>query len=303
RVRVELVNAIGEATIVHWHGLAVDTRNDGAGTVLAAPGERYAYSFDVRNRGALYWYHPHPHGLTAGQAYRGMFGLLEIADADEEKLRAALALTPRQHLRQRQGVPVSRCLNAHLSFPSPERVQRPDLSSRLADGVGQDRTVHADRQRRWVASGAADLRRGVYRLRRAPRSPARPERSDRRRHAVPRHARVRSDAHGDGWQFGGRNRSCGDGSYRRCCRCACGTRGTWRRVPGRRRARDIATARPRKDRRDREDTHEAIVARADRFVARDRASPAPRFRQRPLADQRSRVRDGRDADRGRTRYR
>jgi suppressor of ftsI/bilirubin oxidase len=94
RVRVEFVNATGEATIVHWHGLAVDTGNDGAGTVLAAPGKRYAYSFDVRNRGALYWYHPHPHGLTAGQAYRGMFGLLEIADDDEEKLRAALDLTP-----------------------------------------------------------------------------------------------------------------------------------------------------------------------------------------------------------------
>jgi blue copper oxidase len=94
RVRVELANAIGEATIVHWHGLTVDTRNDGGGTVLAAPGERYTYRFDVRNRGALYWYHPHPHGLTAGQAYRGMFGLLEIADADEEKLRAALDLTP-----------------------------------------------------------------------------------------------------------------------------------------------------------------------------------------------------------------
>jgi len=94
RVRVELVNAISEPTIVHWHGLAVDTRNDGAGTALAAPGERYAYSFEVRNRGALYWYHPHPHGLTAGQAYRGMFGLLEIADAEEEKLRAALDLRP-----------------------------------------------------------------------------------------------------------------------------------------------------------------------------------------------------------------
>ncbi|HEX9277773.1 MAG TPA: multicopper oxidase family protein [Casimicrobiaceae bacterium] len=94
RVSVELVNAIGEATIVHWHGLAVDTRNDGGGTVLAAPGERYAYSFNLRNRGALYWYHPHPHGLTAGQAYRGMFGLLEIADSDEEKLRAALDLRP-----------------------------------------------------------------------------------------------------------------------------------------------------------------------------------------------------------------
>jgi FtsP/CotA-like multicopper oxidase with cupredoxin domain len=94
RVRVELVNQIGEATIVHWHGLFVDTRNDGAGTVLIAPGERYGYDFRVPNRSSLYWYHPHPHGLTGGQAYRGMFGLLEVADDDDAKLRAALELVP-----------------------------------------------------------------------------------------------------------------------------------------------------------------------------------------------------------------
>ena len=70
RVRVDFVNGIGEATIVHWHGLAVDTRNDGGGTMLAEPGRRYAYDFGARNRSSLYWYHPHPHGLTAGQAPR-----------------------------------------------------------------------------------------------------------------------------------------------------------------------------------------------------------------------------------------
>ncbi|HUH92954.1 MAG TPA: multicopper oxidase domain-containing protein [Casimicrobiaceae bacterium] len=94
RVRVDLVNGIDEPTIVHWHGFAVDTRNDGGGTVLAAPGERYAYDFTLRNRGGLYWYHPHPHGLTAGQAYRGMFGMVEIGDGDEERLRRALDLVP-----------------------------------------------------------------------------------------------------------------------------------------------------------------------------------------------------------------
>jgi FtsP/CotA-like multicopper oxidase with cupredoxin domain len=94
RVRIDLVNAIGEPTIVHWHGLAVDTRNDGGGTVLAQPGERYAYDFSLRNRGSLYWYHPHPHGLTAGQAYRGLFGLIEVSDGDEERLRSALDLVP-----------------------------------------------------------------------------------------------------------------------------------------------------------------------------------------------------------------
>ena len=94
RVRIDFENGLDEPTIVHWHGLAVDTHNDGAGLTLAAPGERYSYDFEVRNRSALYWYHPHPHGRTAGQAYRGLFGLIEVEDEDERRLRAALDLVP-----------------------------------------------------------------------------------------------------------------------------------------------------------------------------------------------------------------
>jgi suppressor of ftsI/bilirubin oxidase len=87
------VNSVDEATIVHWHGLSVDTRNDGNGTVVVVPGARYSYDFDVRDRASLYWYHPHPHGLTAGQAYRGLFGMIEVDDIDNQRLRAALDLT------------------------------------------------------------------------------------------------------------------------------------------------------------------------------------------------------------------
>lgn len=94
RVRIDFDNAMAEPTIVHWHGLAVDARNDGAGTQLAAPGKRYAYDFEVRNRAALYWYHPHPHGMTGGQAYRGLFGMIEVEDDDERRLRTALDLVP-----------------------------------------------------------------------------------------------------------------------------------------------------------------------------------------------------------------
>ena len=94
RMRVTLDNRLDASTIVHWHGLTVDTRNDGAGATLAAPGERYEYAFDVRNRGGLYWYHPHPHGATAGQAYDGLYGVLEIEDEAENALRNALDLTP-----------------------------------------------------------------------------------------------------------------------------------------------------------------------------------------------------------------
>ena len=93
-VRVGLVNALAEPTIVHWHGLTMDTRNDGNGESLIAPGGRYDYAFALRNRAGLYWYHPHPHGATARQIHAGLFGLMEIADDDERSLRKALDLTP-----------------------------------------------------------------------------------------------------------------------------------------------------------------------------------------------------------------
>jgi suppressor of ftsI/bilirubin oxidase len=39
RVRITLDNAVAEPTIAHWHGLTVDTPNDGNGSFLVAPGE------------------------------------------------------------------------------------------------------------------------------------------------------------------------------------------------------------------------------------------------------------------------
>jgi len=94
RVRVTLDNRLDAPTIAHWHGLAVDTANDGAGLTLVAPRERFAYDFEVRNRGALYWYHPHPHGATAQQTYDGLFGLIDVDDDDHAALRRALDLVP-----------------------------------------------------------------------------------------------------------------------------------------------------------------------------------------------------------------
>lgn len=94
RVRIEMVNGLDQPTVTHWHGLQVDTRNDGNGSFLVAPGERYRYEFEVRERAGLYWYHPHPHGQTAAQAYRGLYGLIQVEDEDERALRSALALEP-----------------------------------------------------------------------------------------------------------------------------------------------------------------------------------------------------------------
>src|SRR5450631_2470318 len=94
RVRIELQNRLKEPTIAHWHGLGVDSRNDGAGMLLAEPRASFAYDFDVRDRAGLYWYHPHPHGKTAAQAYRGLFGMFVVEDSDDIALRSAMALVP-----------------------------------------------------------------------------------------------------------------------------------------------------------------------------------------------------------------
>jgi len=94
RARITLVNSLAEPTIAHWHGLTVDTRNDGNGSFLVPPGERYDYDFEVRNRAGMYWYHPHPHGRTAAQTYRGLFGVILVEDDDERALRKALDLAP-----------------------------------------------------------------------------------------------------------------------------------------------------------------------------------------------------------------
>jgi suppressor of ftsI/bilirubin oxidase len=92
-MRVTLDNAIDAPTIVHWHGLTVDGRNDGNGGRVAAPGAKFEYAFAVANRAGTYWYHPHPHGLTAGQAHRGLFGVLLVDDDEDRALAAALGTT------------------------------------------------------------------------------------------------------------------------------------------------------------------------------------------------------------------
>lgn len=91
-MRVRMVNRLDEPTIIHWHGLTNDTRNDGNGLFVAAPGTSHEYAFELRDRASMYWYHPHPHGLIPGQAYHGLAGLLFVEDEEEAALRRSLDL-------------------------------------------------------------------------------------------------------------------------------------------------------------------------------------------------------------------
>ncbi len=91
-IKLRMVNRLKQPTIIHWHGLTNDERNDGSGMYQVDPGKSFDYAFTVRDRAANYWYHPHPHDIAGEQAYKGLAGLLIVKDDDEEKLARALDL-------------------------------------------------------------------------------------------------------------------------------------------------------------------------------------------------------------------
>lgn len=91
-MRVRLINELDEPTVIHWHGLDIDARNDGNGTAVVQPGKSLDYAFQLRDRASMYWYHPHAHGFIAKQAYHGLASLLFIDDDEETALRRELDL-------------------------------------------------------------------------------------------------------------------------------------------------------------------------------------------------------------------
>jgi FtsP/CotA-like multicopper oxidase with cupredoxin domain len=93
KVRIRFSNRLpGESTIVHWHGLDVPEAADGHPRFAIEPGSEYVYEFTVVNRAGTYWYHPHPHGRTGAQVYRGLAGMFIVEDDEDDA-----AGLPRRH--------------------------------------------------------------------------------------------------------------------------------------------------------------------------------------------------------------
>ncbi|MEP6827973.1 MAG: multicopper oxidase family protein, partial [Aestuariivirga sp.] len=65
----------GQDSTIHWHGLDVPPEQDGNPTHPVASSAERDYEFTIPEGSAgSYWYHPHPHGHTAEQVYRGLAG-------------------------------------------------------------------------------------------------------------------------------------------------------------------------------------------------------------------------------------
>ena len=87
-VQLNVTNGLSEETTTHWHGLHVPADADGNPHQPIAPGATWSPSFEVRNKAASYWYHPHVHMMTQEQLTYGAGGFIIVRDAEE----AALAL-------------------------------------------------------------------------------------------------------------------------------------------------------------------------------------------------------------------
>lgn len=83
---INFQNRLDEESILHWHGLTVPPEMDGHPKDVVGPGEAYDYHFDVNQRAATHWYHPHPHGRTGSQIYHGLAGFFIIEDEEEQAL-------------------------------------------------------------------------------------------------------------------------------------------------------------------------------------------------------------------------
>jgi FtsP/CotA-like multicopper oxidase with cupredoxin domain len=85
-VTIDVTNTSANPDLVHWHGLAIDSLNDGAmeeGSPMIPPGGRLRYRFTPRPSGTR-WYHTHAgagSNLSLG-TYSGQFGFLMV-DSNE----------------------------------------------------------------------------------------------------------------------------------------------------------------------------------------------------------------------------
>jgi len=86
RATIEMINEIGESSIVHWHGLRPPEVADGHPRYAVDPGETYRYDFEVDEPAGLYWYHSHAHMRTGPQVYFGLAGLFIVRDQAEAAL-------------------------------------------------------------------------------------------------------------------------------------------------------------------------------------------------------------------------
>jgi len=77
-----------EATTVHWHGFKIPGVEDGGPDFPIAANTSRTYTFTMNQAAAPLWFHPHAHGTTATQVYKGLAGAFILTDDITESLES-----------------------------------------------------------------------------------------------------------------------------------------------------------------------------------------------------------------------
>ena len=155
-VEINFENRLPQATTVHWHGLPVPAEQDGNPHDPVASGGNRLYRFTLPLGSAgTYWYHPHPHGTTPEQVYRGLAGVFIV----------------RAKLDPLKDVPERLLVISDLKLGADGRIAPNDANDEMNGREGQFALVNAQRQpvlpfdrggrerwRIWNASSARYLR-------------------------------------------------------------------------------------------------------------------------------------------------
>ena len=93
-LNIKLINQLPQPTTIHWHGLPVPADQDGNPGSEIPAGKSHSYRFTLPEGCAgTYWFHPHPHGHTSEQVFRGLAGVIIVRSKNDP-----LAHLPEQHL-------------------------------------------------------------------------------------------------------------------------------------------------------------------------------------------------------------
>jgi FtsP/CotA-like multicopper oxidase with cupredoxin domain len=85
---------------IHWHGVELSNEMDGTPFTqnTVPPGGSFLYKFTVTRPG-IFWYHPHDLDST-NEVFRGMYGMIVVADPNEAALQTSGALPPAADTKQ-----------------------------------------------------------------------------------------------------------------------------------------------------------------------------------------------------------
>ena len=117
-VTIDVFNASPNADLVHWHGLAIDSLNDGAmeeGSPMIPAGSTHRYTFTPKPAGTR-WYHTHASAyedLSAG-TYNGQFGFL-LVEGKEQPAQYDQEINLAIHHWEPSFVPMVQMMREHSS--------------------------------------------------------------------------------------------------------------------------------------------------------------------------------------------